>query len=114
MFSSFAAQVHRTLVICWLVVMVFNSLLPNSSLLFRCRNKPRLLPDKMMRSWNRPPALRRICNLRIPGNYGTCSNRSEQGEDFLPSPRIRSDEARLLGSWYLRCNPYPRTFRHVT
>src|SRR5216684_4374456 len=113
MFSSFAAQVHRTLAICWLVVMVFNSLLANSSLLFRRRDKPRLLPHKMMRSRNLPPALGRICNLRIPGNYGTCSNGGEQREDFLPSRRIRSDEAKLLGSWDLHNNPNARQMRPV-
>src|SRR6267154_5764409 len=114
MFSSFAAQVHRTLVICWLVVMVFNSLLANSSLLFRRRDKPRLLPDKMMRSWNRPPAFRRICNIRISGNDCTCPNRGEQGEDFLPSRRIRGDEARLVGSRDLHDNPYSREMRPVS
>src|SRR5260370_2171359 len=105
MFSSFAAQVHRTLVICWLVVMVFSSFLANSSLLFRRRDKPRLLPDKMMRPWNRPPTLRRICNIRISGNDSTCSNLGEQDEHFLPSRRIRSDEARLLASRDLHTDP---------
>src|SRR6266436_1989192 len=114
MFSSFAAQVHRTLVICWLVVMVFTSLLANSSLLFRRRDKPRLLPDKMMRSWNRPPALRRICNIPIPGDDRTCSNRGEQHENFLLSRRIRGDEARLLGSRDLHDNPYAREMRPVS
>src|SRR5258708_21488548 len=113
MFSSFAAQVHRTLVICWLVVMVFNSLLAISSLLFRRRDKPRLLPDKMMRSWNRPPAFRGICNIRISSNDCTCPDRGEQGEDFLPSRRIRSDQARLLGSLDLHNNPNARQMHPV-
>src|SRR5712664_4531541 len=115
MFSSFAAQVHRTLVIRWLVVMAF--VVPRqtlSSLLLRRRDKPRLLPDKMMRSWNRPPALRRICNIPIPGDDRTCSNRGEQHENFLPSRRIRSDEARLLGSRDLHNNPYAREMRPVS
>src|SRR5260370_12499694 len=113
MFISFAAQVPRTLVICWLVVMVFSSLLASSSRLCRRRDKPRLLPDKMMRPWNRPPTLRRICNLRISGNDCTCPNRGEQGEHFLPSRRIRSDEARLLGSRDLHNNPNAREMRPV-
>src|SRR6267154_4639224 len=115
MFSSFAAQVHRTLVIRWLALMAF--VVPRqtlSSLLLRRRDKPRLLPDKMMRSRNRPPAVCRICNIRISCNDCTCPNRGEQGEDFLPSRRIRSDKARLLGSRDLRDNPYSREMRPVS
>src|SRR5713226_4624102 len=85
----------------------------NLSLFFRRRNEPGLLPDKMMCSRNRTPAVCRICGLRIPGNYGTCPNRGEQRENLLPSRCIRSDEPRLFDFGDLHDDPYTREMRPV-
>src|SRR6266566_1153747 len=93
MFSSFAAQGQRTLLICWLVVMAsVISLHANSSLLLRRRDQPRLLPNKMMRPRNRTPAVRGIGSICVPGNDSSCSNGRKQRENLLPPCRIRSNE----------------------
>src|SRR6266851_1129829 len=93
MFSSFAAQVQRTLLICWLVVMAsVISLHANSSLLLRRRDKPRLLPDKIVRSGNLAPAVRGIGSICVLGNDSSCANGRKHRENLLPSCRIRSNE----------------------
>src|SRR5260370_12583672 len=97
MFSSFFAQAQRTRVVCWFVVMAsLISLHANSSLILWLRDKPRLLPDKMVRSWNRAPAVRGIGGSGIPGNDRSSPNGRKQRENPLPSRRIRSNETRLF------------------
>src|SRR6266568_4552645 len=92
MFSSFAAQGQRTLLICWLVVMAsVISLHANSSLLLRRRDKPRL-PNKMMRPRNLPPAVRGIGSICVLGNDSSCPNGRKQRENLLSPCRIRSNE----------------------
>src|SRR5260370_35966214 len=93
MFSSFAAQGQRTLVIWWLVLMALViSLHANSSLLLRRRDKPRLLPNKMMRPRNRTPAVCGIGSICVPGNDSSCPKGGKHRENLLPSCRIRSNE----------------------
>src|SRR6266704_4763565 len=109
MFSSFAAQGQRTLLICWLVVMAsVISLHANSSLLLRCRDKPRLLPDKMVRSGNRAPSVRGIGGICVPGNDSPCPNGGKQRENLLPSCRIRSNERLHLFIRDLHDDPHAR------
>src|SRR5260370_15826765 len=91
MFSSFAAQGQRTLLICWLVLMApVISLHANSSLLLRRRDKPRLLPNKMMRPRNRTPAVCGIGSICVPCNDSSCPKGGKHREYLLPSCRIRS------------------------
>src|SRR5260370_17654982 len=115
MFSSFFAQSHRTLLIFWMAVCDFVVVPPtNFSLFFRRRDKPRLLPDKMMRSRNRPPAVRRIGSICIPGNDGSSPNGRKQRQNLLPSRSIRSDESRHFGVRDLRNDPHPGQLRPIT
>src|SRR6266851_5821482 len=115
MFSSFLAQPHRTLLIFWLAVMAFVvSLPPHSSLFFRRRDKPRLLPDKMMRSRNRPPAVPGIGSICIPGNDGSSPDGRKKRENLLPSRRIRGDETRLFDVRNLHDDPHAREMRPVS
>src|SRR5216684_3899078 len=115
MFSSFAAQVQRTRVFCWLAVMTFVALLPPHPLLLLWRgDKPRLLPDKMMRSWNRAPAVRGIGGSSIPGNDRSSPNRRKQRENLLPSRRIRSNETRLFFVRNLHDDPHACEMRPVS
>src|SRR6267143_2076131 len=108
MFSSFVAQVQRTLVICWLAVMPFVVSLPaNSSLLLRRRDKPRPLPDKMTRPRNLTPAVCGICSICIPGNDGSRPNGRKQREDLLSSLRIRGREWLQFTLRDLRDDPHP-------
>src|SRR5258708_4057611 len=114
MFSSFFAQSHRTLLIFWLAVMAFVVSPPtNFSLFFRRRDKPRLLPDKMMRSRNRPPAVRRIGSICIPGNDGSSPNGRKQRQNLLPSRSIRSGETRQLCVRSPRKNSRPGAVRPI-
>src|SRR5260370_2372493 len=109
MFSSFFAQAQRTRVVCWFLVMAsLISLHANSSLLLWRRDKPRLLPDKMMRSWNRAPAVRGIGGSGIPGNDRSSPNGRKQRENLLPSRRIRSNETRLFLVRNLHDDPHAR------
>src|SRR5260370_16845036 len=88
MFSSFAAQVQRSLLICWLVVMAsVISLHANSSLLLRRRDKPRLLPDKIVRSGNLAPAVRGIGTICVLGNDSSSATGRKHPQNFLPSCR---------------------------
>src|SRR5713226_527355 len=115
MFSSFAAQVQRTLLICWLVVMAsVISLHANSSILLWRGDKPLLLPDKMMRSWNRAPAVHGIGGSGIPGNDNSRPNRRKQRENLLPSRRIRSNETRLFFVRNLHDDPHAGEMRPVS
>src|SRR6267143_5199630 len=114
MFSSLFAQTQRTLVISWLAVMVFVvPLPPHSSLSFRRRDQPRLLPDKIMRSRNLTPAVLGIGGACIPGNDGSCSNQRKERENLLPSRRIRRDETRLFGVRNLCNDPHTRQMRPI-
>src|SRR5260370_14217360 len=107
MFSPLCAQAQRGLVICWFPVMVIVVSFPaKSSPFFRRRDKPRLLPDKMMRSRDLTPAVRGIGGIRIPGNDGSCSNGGKQRENLLPSRSIRSDETLLCGVRDLHDDPH--------
>src|SRR2546426_1478776 len=95
--------------------MAFAVSLPtNFSLLLGGRNKPRLLPDKMMRSRDRTPAVCRICGIRIPCNYGTCPNRGEQRKNLLPSRCTRGDEPWLFDVRDLHDNPHAPEMRPVS
>src|SRR5712664_3380749 len=107
MFSSLVAHGHRTLVICWFLIMVFAFSLPShDSLFFRRRDKPLLLPDKMMRSRNLAPAVRGISGIRIPGNDGSGPNGRKERENLLSSRSIRSDETRQVGIRDLHDDPH--------
>src|ERR1700731_866795 len=115
MFSSLFAQVQRTLLIFWLVVMVFVvSLPPHSSLLFRRRDKPRLLPDKIMRSGNLTPTVREIRGICIPSNDSSSSSGGKQRENLLPPRSIRSHETRLFFVRDLRNDAHARQMRPVS
>src|SRR6266436_19811 len=115
MFSSLFAQVQRTLLIFWLVVMVFVvSLPPHSSLLFRRRDKPRLLPDKIMRSRNLTPTVRGIGGRCILCHDGFYSNGGKQRENLLPPRSIRSDETRLFFVRDLGNDAHARKMRPVS
>src|SRR6266481_1315462 len=115
MFSSFAAQWHRILDSDGPVVMAFVvSLSPHFSFLLRRRDKPRLLPDKMLRSRNRPPSVIGFRNGGIPGNYGSRPNRVEQCQNLLPSRSIRSHITRLLAVWNFNNDPHFRQMRPVS
>src|SRR5882762_11188974 len=114
MFSSFVAQAQRTRGTCGLAFMDLAVSLPtNSSLLFRRRDKPRLLPDKMMRSMNRTPAVHRIRGICIPGNDGSGPNRRKQRENPLPSRGIPGDESRHFIVQGLYDDPYAREMRPI-
>src|ERR1700719_1718711 len=115
MFSSLFAQVQRTLLIFWLVVMVFVVSLPiHSSFLFRRRDKPRLLPDKIMRFRNLAPAVCEIRGICIPSNDGSSPSGGKQRENLLPSRSIRSHESRLFLVRDLRNNTHARQMRPVS
>src|ERR1700674_4726169 len=115
MFSSFFAQAQRTLVICWFPIMVFVvSLPPHSSFFSRRRDQPRLLPDKIMRSGNLTPTVRRIGGRCIPGNDGSSPNGGKQRENLLPSRSIRSNETRLFFVRDLRNDAHARQMRPVS
>src|SRR5712692_4409676 len=115
MFSSFFAQGQRTLVIGWLDVMALVVSLPlQSSLFLRRRDKPRLLPDKMMRARNRTPAVSRIGSICIPGDDGSSPNRRKQRKNLLPSRSIRSDESRHFGVRNLHDDPHTGQVRPIS
>src|SRR5260370_29195798 len=109
MFSSFFAQAQRTRVVCWFVVMAsLISLHANSSLLLWRRDKPRLLPDKMMRSLNRAPAVRGIGGRGIPGNDRSTPKGRKHRANLLPSRRVLSRETRLFLVLNLHHDPHAR------
>src|SRR5260370_5898770 len=114
MFSSLCAQAQRGRVICGFPVMVIVVSLPaKCSPFFRRRDKPRLLPNKMMRSRDLTPAVRGIGGSCIPGNDGSCSNVGEKRENLLSSRSIRSDETLLFGVRDLHDDPHPGEVRPI-
>src|ERR1700687_2536409 len=115
MFSSLCAQAQLALVICCFSFMVFVvPLSPNFSLFLRRRDKPRLLPDKMMRSRNWTPAVRGIRGICIPSNDGFGPNGRKQRQNLLPSRSIRGDETRLFGVRDLHDDPHAGEMRPVS
>src|SRR5260221_8047835 len=115
MFSSLCAQAQRALVICCFSFMVFVvPLSPNFSLFLRRRDKPRLLPDKMMRSRNLTPAVREIGCVCIPGNDCSGPNGRKQRQNLLPSRSIRGDETRLFDVRDLHDDPHAGEMRPVS
>jgi hypothetical protein len=115
MFSSVVAQAHRTVVIFWFLVMAFVvSPSPHSSFSFRRRDQPRLLPDKMIRSWDLTPAVLRIGGSYIPGNDSSSANGRKKRENLLPSNRIRSDESRQFGVRDLYDDPHAGEVRPIS
>src|SRR5258707_13920906 len=107
MFSSLCAQAQRALVICCFSFMVFVvPLSANFSLFLRRRDKPRLLPDKMMRYRNSTPAVGGIRVIRISGNNCSSPNGRKQRQNLLPSRSTRGDEKRLFDDWALHDEPH--------
>src|ERR1700682_1723636 len=95
--------------------MVFMvSLPPNFSLFVRRRDKPRLLPDKMMRSRNLTPAVRGIRDICIPSNDGFGPNGRKQRQNLLPSRSIRGDETRVFDVRDLHDDPPAGEMRTVS
>src|SRR6266480_541777 len=114
MLSSLFAHAQRILVICWFSVMVFVvSLPPHSSLFFRRRDQPRLLPDKIMRSRDRLPTVHGVGSFRIPGHDRSSPNASKQRENLLPSSGIRADETRQFGVGDLHDDPHTGQMRPI-
>src|SRR6266403_3775053 len=114
MFSSLVAQGHRTLMTCWLAVMIFVfSLATMLSFLFRRGDKPLLLPYKMKRSWNWTPTVRGIGRVSVFCNDSFGSNGGKQRENLLPSCRTGSDEPRLLLIWNFYNDAHAREVRPI-
>src|SRR6267378_798989 len=84
------------------------------SLFLRRRDKPRLLPDKMMRSRNLTPAVRGIRGICIPGNNCSGPNGRKQRQNLLPSRSIRGDETRLFDVRDLHDDPHAGEMRPVS